>query len=96
MPVINSYIAGNRKEIFKTERINMMLKEYDPCHYVRQIHRKLSDHDMPVLMAKILDGVDQESPEEITKLRDYRRNNEDYDLAIDVELENLIISAIRK
>ena len=74
----------------------MMLKEYDPCHYVRQIHRKLSNHDMPVIMAQILKGVDQESPEEITKLRDHRRNNEDYDLAIDVELENLIISAIRK
>ena len=96
LPVINSYISGNRKDIVRTEKINLMLKEYDPCHYVRQIHRKLSDHDMPVLMAEILEGVDQESPEEITKLRDYRRNNEDYDLAVDVELENLIIKAIRQ
>lgn len=47
-------------------------------------------------MDEILEGLDRDDPKALTELRAYRRNNEDYDMLVDVELENLIASAVSK
>ena len=35
LPLINSYIAGNRQEIYMIEGIEKALSKYEDSHYVR-------------------------------------------------------------